>query len=190
MGLANSDAIKFVVDLLTSLIENVNKITGLLGNDGLGGFVTMLIRLATVIASLKSGEAILNGILKTLTTTGASSIFGMDLSNKKINFFAPLTSDLKLLAKEWKRGEGLLKNFKTGLKEVGTEGTGLLSILVKYGKYIGIFTLLAGAVLLVAKAFKEAQDSAKLEAINKSIEEMSTEAEKAKEELSEITSAR
>lgn len=190
MGLANSEAIKFVVDLLTSLIENINKLTGLFGNDGLGGFVTMLVRLGTVIASLKSGEAILNGILKTLTATGVSSIFGVDLSNKKINFFAPLTNDLKLLAKEWKQGEGLLKNLKTGLKEVGAEGTGLLSILVKYGKYIGIFTLLAGAVSLVAKAFREAQDSAKLEVINKSIEEMSTESEKAKDELNEITSAR
>ena len=190
MGLANSDAIKFVVDLLTNLIESVNKVTGLFGNDGLGGFVTMLIRLAAVITSLKSGEAILNGILKTLSSTGVSSIFGIDLNDKKINFFAPLTNDLKLLAKEWKRGDGLLKNLKIGLKGVRAEGTGLLSILVKYGKYIGIFTLLAGAVLLVAKAFREAQDSAKLEAINKSIEEMSTEAEKAKEELSEITSAR
>lgn len=190
MGLANSDAIKFVIDLLTNLIESVNKMTGLFGNDGLGGFVTMLIRLAAVITSLKSGEAILNGILKTLSSTGVSSIFGIDLNDKKINFFAPLTNDLKLLAKEWKQGNGLLKNFKAGLREVRAEGTGLLSILVKYGKYIGIFTLLAGAVLLVAKAFREAQDSAKLEAINKSIEEMSTEAEKAKEELSEITSAR
>lgn len=190
MGLANSDAIKFVVDLLTSLIESINKITGLFGNDGLGGLVTMLIRLAAVITSLKSGEAILNGILKTLSSTGVSSIFGIDLNDKKINFFAPLTNDLKLLAKEWKQGDGLLKNFKAGLREVRAEGTGLLSILVKYGKYIGVFTLLAGAVLLVAKAFREAQDSAKLEAINKSIEEMSTEAEKAKEELSEITSAR
>ena len=84
----------------------------------------------------------------------------------------------------------MLKNLKTGFKEVGAEGTGLLSILVKYGKYIGIFALLAGAISLVAKAFREAQDSAKLEVVNKSIEEMSAESEKAKDELNEITSAR
>ena len=190
MGLANSDAIKFIIDLLTALIEGINKLTGAFGNEGLGGFITMLVRLTTVIASLKSGEAILNSILKSLAATGISSVFGLDLNDKKINFFAPLTNDLKLFIKEWKGGKGLLENFKIGLKSVGAEGTGLLSILIKYGKYIGIFTLLAGAILLVAKAFQKAQDSAKLEAINKSIEEMSTEAEKAKEELNEITSAR
>jgi hypothetical protein len=68
MGLANSDVIKWAVDLLTDLIEGVNKLTGFAGNDGLGGVITMFLRLGTVIGALKGGKGILDGLLKTISS--------------------------------------------------------------------------------------------------------------------------
>jgi hypothetical protein len=88
MGLANSDAIKFAVDALTMLLEAVNKLTGLAGNDGFGGIITAVIRLATVIGALKSGEGILNGILKYFKNSGFENI--IKIGDNKIDFFGPL----------------------------------------------------------------------------------------------------
>lgn len=147
MGLANSDAIKFAVDALTMLLEAINKLTGLAGNDGFGGIITAVIRLATVIGALKSGEGILNGILKYLKNSGFESI--IKIGDNKIDFFGPLlkTTD--------KAGNDLLKITKI-LKDPALRGQaftmaaanakGFLAVLAKFAPYVGILLALGAAI--------------------------------------------
>ena len=73
MGLANNEVIKAGVDLLTWLLETINKITGVAGNEGLGGVITMFARLATVIGALKGGGAIIKNLISGMAKTGAFS---------------------------------------------------------------------------------------------------------------------
>ena len=73
MGLANNEVIKAGVDLLTWLLETINKITGVAGNEGLGGVVTMFARLATVIGALKGGGAIIKNLISGMAKTGVFS---------------------------------------------------------------------------------------------------------------------
>jgi hypothetical protein len=73
MGLANNEVIKAGVDLLTWLLETINKITGVAGNEGLGGVVTMFARLATVIGALKGGGAIIKNLIGGMAKTGVFS---------------------------------------------------------------------------------------------------------------------
>ena len=62
MGLANSSIIKAGVDLLTKLINAVNKLTGLLG-EGAGGVA----KFAIAFGALKGGGAIFNSLLKSFS---------------------------------------------------------------------------------------------------------------------------
>ena len=81
MGLANSGLVKGVVDALTWVLEIINKITGALGNDGLGGAVTMLMRFLTVFAALKGGKALLGSILGMTAFGQKFSMLGIALTN-------------------------------------------------------------------------------------------------------------
>lgn len=59
MGISNSSVIKGAVDLLTNLLNIINKVTGAFG-EGAGG----VLKLATAMGGLKLGSAILNKGLK------------------------------------------------------------------------------------------------------------------------------
>jgi hypothetical protein len=88
MGLANNEVIKGAVDLITSLLEGVNNLTDV-GSDGLGGLMTTLLRLGTVIASLKGGKAIIEGLLK-LFINNKSSLGKKVYEESGISFGAAL----------------------------------------------------------------------------------------------------
>lgn len=150
MGLANSDAIKFAVDALTMLLEAINKLTGLAGNDGFGGIITAVIRLATVIGALKSGEGILNGILKYFKDAGFENI--IKIGDKKLDFFGPLlkTTDragndllgiVEILKDPALRGEAFAM--------AATKAKGFLAVLGKFAPYIGILLALGAAINLI-----------------------------------------
>jgi hypothetical protein len=57
MGLADNDVIKFVVDLLTKLLETVNNLT-----DDLGSTAGGIAKLGIAIAGLKIGKSVFNAI--------------------------------------------------------------------------------------------------------------------------------
>jgi hypothetical protein len=69
MGLANSEVIKFFVDLLTGLITTVNNLTDLLPGAGSG-----IAKLLLTIGSLKAGAAIFDGFFTNLRKTGTEAM--------------------------------------------------------------------------------------------------------------------
>jgi hypothetical protein len=60
MGLANNEVIKLGVDVLTGILETVNKLTEAL--SGGNGLVKSLVSLMTVIGALKGGASIFNSL--------------------------------------------------------------------------------------------------------------------------------
>jgi hypothetical protein len=60
MGLANNEALKFGVDLLTKVLETINKLTD--GISGGNGLVKSVVSLVTVIGALKGGRALLGNV--------------------------------------------------------------------------------------------------------------------------------
>jgi hypothetical protein len=74
MGIANNEAIKDGVDLLTKLLETINRITDA-GDGKVGKFTTSILRLGTVLLGLKGGGAVLGGLLKFISPTG---LFGKE----------------------------------------------------------------------------------------------------------------
>ncbi|MBP5694831.1 MAG: phage tail tape measure protein, partial [Bacilli bacterium] len=71
MGLANNQAIKTVVDLLTNFINLINKITDGLSNKN--GALKTLFDFGFLIGGIKLARAAFNGFFKWLTTTSVST---------------------------------------------------------------------------------------------------------------------
>jgi hypothetical protein len=57
MGIANSDAIKFIIDALTELLNTLNSAT-----NGVSGFSTFIMKMFTIITTFKIGKGIFNKI--------------------------------------------------------------------------------------------------------------------------------
>ena len=195
MGLANNELIKGAVDLLTEILEKLNQFTDF-GSDGLGGVITMLTRLTTVILGLKGGKAIIEGLLKTFisgkTAWGKQMLEGLDGMGLG-----------KALFKKWQLDKGII-----GWTDEAVEATKVLSEVesgfagakagaIAFGKslaklsiYIAVLAAIAIAVYAIVKSFKDAQNEAKLDKINEEIKQLNTEAQNAQDELEEIGSAR
>lgn len=80
MGLANDKAVKFVIDLLTKLIEVINKVT-----SGLPGLLGSFVKLSTAIVLFKLGKKILTGFFTWIK--GEASKSGEEASNAWTNSF-------------------------------------------------------------------------------------------------------
>ena len=187
MGLANNEVIKVGVDLLTSLLETINKITGVAGTGGIGGLITMLLRLGTVIGALKGGEAIFNSLLKSLANKGFKI-----LDVTKINELKGVGDAFESL----KKGSDILKDpalrgeaFKTLGANVKGAGQALWGVFKKFGGWIALVLALGAAINALVKSFQGAQKSAKMEGLQESLTNLQNEADAAKTELSEIGSA-
>lgn len=153
MGLANSDVIKLAVDALTLLIETVNKLTGIAGNDGIGGIVTMFMRLATVIGALKGGQSALHNILSYLSTSGFGPIMKVGEDGKGV---------LEALASTSKRATNDLKGIVAILKDPAMKGEvfsllaskagGFLSVLTQIAPFIAVVVALGAAINVVSNS--------------------------------------
>lgn len=153
MGLANSDVIKLAVDALTLLIETVNKLTGKAGNDGIGGIVTIFMRLATVIGALKGGQSALYNILSYLSTSGFGPIMKIGEDGKGI---------LEALASTSKRATNDLKGIVAILKDPAMKGEvfsllaskagGFLSVLTQIAPFIAVIAALGAAINVVSNS--------------------------------------
>lgn len=185
MGLANSDAIKFAVDALTMLLETINKLTGLAGNDGFGGIITAIIRLATVIGALKGGEGILNGILKYFKDAGFENIIKID---DKIDFFGPLLKTTDKASNGLLRIVEILKNPALrgeAFMMAATKAKGFLAVLVKFAPYIGILLALGAAIKLVYDNSLAGQ----IKAAEKATERASEKAQEAAQEYDNLNNS-
>jgi hypothetical protein len=59
MGLANNEFLKGAVDILTLIIEGINKMTNALSGEN--GLIKSIVSLTTVVGALKLGGSILKG---------------------------------------------------------------------------------------------------------------------------------
>ena len=185
MGLADSDVIKGVVDLLTMLLNAVNKITDF-GSSGAGGFMTFLTRIATIMVSLKSGSAIFKGLMKTF----------VDPSSKLGKTFFDETGGLEKTFKSFGEALESLPIKLTKLTSGAKAGKTALSI---FGKALPIGAVMGwGAAILAVVAIlgffiqknREASTSVKLDKVNEEIKKLEVATEDTKNKIEEISSAK
>lgn len=169
MGLANNEVIKAGVDLLTWLLETINKITGVAGNEGLGGVVTMFARLVTVIGALKGGGAIIKNLISGMAKTGVFSkntlgIMGLDETGnwiKDISLMKILMNTLNITTEKshilfGKLGIAITKA-ATGFKLAGAEGAVAgASVTIGWLPVVGIIAGIIVVVWALVAAFKAA----------------------------------
>ena len=113
MGLANNEAIKTVVDLLTKFIDKINDITTSLSGESSG--LKTFFDFAFLVAGIKVARAALNGFFGWFVKSGAkagqdsgrqlSTSFGLHIKN--------IDKDLRIKAKEM--AKGLQNGLKGGL---------------------------------------------------------------------------
>jgi hypothetical protein len=141
MGLADSDVIKGVVDLLTMLLNVVNKLTDF-GSSGAGGFMTFLTRVATVMVSLKSGSAIFKGLMKTF----------VDPSSKLGKTFLDETGGLEKTFKSF--GE-VLESLPIKFTKIASGAKAGKTAISIFGKTMALGPVLAYAagIMIIATAF-------------------------------------
>ena len=208
MGLANNEVIKAGVDLLTWLLETINKITGVAGNEGLGGVVTMFARLATVIGALKGGGAIIKGLLSEVVKTGGLTkeqmkmmgTLGMNEAGnwvKDISLMKILMNTLNITTEKshilfGKLGIAVTKA-ATGFKLAGAEGA-VAGAAVTIG-WLPVVGIIAGIIVVVwalVAAFKAAHAASpegKLEAASAAADSAAEAAEGAAQAYEHLAAA-
>jgi hypothetical protein len=78
MGLANNEILKTGIDVLTKLLETVNKITG-----NMPGAIKSIANLGITIAGLKGASAVLNGVMASLGSVAAGTGLNLGANLKK-----------------------------------------------------------------------------------------------------------
>lgn len=133
MGLANDEAIKFAVDVLTKILETINSIID--GISGGNGLVKSLVSLRLVVSTFKGIKKVLEGnIGKNLSENPLGSLFGKKDGKNALQ----VTKNTEKEAKQGgqKTGNAFVNGFKERIKNVKTNG------LIK-----GLFTKNAGVEL-------------------------------------------
>ena len=208
MGLANNEVIKAGVDLLTWLLETINKITGVAGNEGLGGVITMFARLATVIGALKGGGAIIKGLLSEVVKTGGLTkeqmkmmgTLGMDEAGnwvKDISLMNILVNTLNITTEKshilfGKLGIAVTKA-ATGFKLAGAEGAVAgAAVTIGWLPVVGIIAGIIVTVIALVAAFKAAHAASpegKLEAASAAADSAAEAAEGAAQAYEHLAAA-
>lgn len=161
MGLANNTVIKGAVDALTLFLNALNDITSLAGNEGLGGVITGLSKLALTIAALRGGGALADTFF---------GYFGMlNEDTKGLYKFANGLEAIKLTAKDIPGKFASLGEkasaFKTKIVDAFGAAKAAFSVtsLLKYIGVIGGVVAALAVVVSVYKAIKAASPEAQLE---------------------------
>ena len=162
MGLANNEVIKGFVDILTWLLKAVNEITGIAGNDGLGGVITAFVRLATVIASLRGAQSILRKL-------SGSILSQAGFAEKAAGAFLKTSKEIGTMGVQAGKTFKIFANFFS-----------------KFGGWIGLLVGLGLAISAVVKGYQAAQKSQKMEDLNSSMKEFENSANEAKIALEEM----
>ena len=162
MGLANNEVIKAFVDILTWLLKAVNEITGIAGNDGLGGVITAFVRLVTVIASLRGAQSILRKL-------SGSILSQAGFAEKAAGAFLKTGKEIGTM------GVQAGKTFKI-----------FTAFFSKFSGWIGLLVGLGLAISAVVKGYQAAQKSQKMEDLNSSMKEFENSANEAKIVLEEM----
>ena len=111
-GIANNELIKFGVDVLTKLLELVNKLS-----SGTGDFGEALIKLGLGYGAIKGGGALLKNLFGYLSGSPVVKDAGAGLGAKFIEGFKTKITDTKTIS----QSEQGLKKFFAGFKKINTE---------------------------------------------------------------------
>lgn len=104
-GIANSDAIKWTVDLLTKLLGIINDLT-----DSTNPFVNTFIKLAVAMAGLRVGGGVLRGVTKKVLPGVANTLFTSGQGKK-----AARTASGSIQGTAVKDGENFMSSFIKGM---------------------------------------------------------------------------
>ena len=126
MGITNNQAIKAGVDILTGLLNVINKVTGVTGNEGIGGLITAISKLALAWTGLRAGKAVLAGLSTSLSKAGVEA--GITLGQGLRNGFAAEFS-----------GKGLIK-MKTAFGGLNNSNLLQTKALAKYRAEMALLT--------------------------------------------------
>ena len=179
MGLANSDAIKWVVDVLTDILNVANQLTDF-GSSGAGGFMTFLSRVLTIVAGLKSGRAVLKGLGKIFINPDSrfgKSFLGEFITGQEKSFkgFGEVLGTLPIkftkITEGAKAGKTAITLFGKALPIGPVAGWG--AVIIAAAVALGI---------LIKKAH-DAQTSVKLEKVNKEIKKLDESIAETKNEI-------
>ena len=179
MGLANSDFVKGAVDGLAKILEALNKITGSAGSDGLGGFITMMLRFGTVMLSLRVGSKIFDGIFKVLGS-GSKQLGGISKG------FLGLGRNIGEAAAGASKASGAFLNLSGIGSKIGAAfagiGKSILTVAASFLKIAVVAAVVAAAIWLIKAAFDKLHDATpegKLEAAQEATQRAGEAAEEA-----------
>lgn len=188
MGILNSDLTKGIVDLLTNILNGVNQLTSGFGtlNDGIGGVINSVLKLSTLLVSLRLGKSILGGIGKglmgTVTTAGAEAVTaaaGTAASNFK---FLSVGAGLKTLGAG---AAGSLKTLGAGfLKPLASLATSIAPLLPA----LGAIAAAAGTAYIAIKKLYDASPAGQIKIAEKYAASLSEVADAARSSQREIES--
>lgn len=206
MGLTNSSLLKAGVDILTNLLNTINSITNL-GSEGLGGTVTSILRLGTVLLGLRAGNAIFTSFtrnFRALSLDSAGKFIGYNFGGAiaatfkdGVKFFGGLVDKVKTFAQVMSspalRGvwlAGLVENFKALAKSAGSFFSSIGKLLLKFGPQLLLIAAAIAAIVVVVKEFKAAQLENQIAALNEQASRFGETANEAEQELNEIADSR
>ena len=217
MGISNSSLLKAGVDVLTDLLNAINSLTNF-GSEGLGGITTSILRLGTVLLSLKAGNAIFSMFTKYFKAVSVDSATGKFLGYNfgkaigltfseigvaikgfgtkligtftKVKSFLVANSFTDILTK----GFGKLV---TGAKKAGDAlvgfGKSAIASFSTWGPWLGAIIAVAAAIaalVITVKAFKAAQLENQIAALNEQASRFGEVANEAEQELNDIADSR
>ena len=198
MGLANNEIIKFGVDLLTEFINVINKIT-----EALPGATGNIAKLLLTIGGLKAGGAIFDSFFQNLKKVGPEAMGPFQaLFNSLTTNFGALKNNISGIFTSIKTMGGLGGTIKTlataffGLssatREAAMNTLGFSSALATCP--IGWIALAIAAAIAaiygLIKAWQAASDTFKMEAINDSINQMTSNIENAKKAIDDLKNSK
>lgn len=198
MGLANNELIKFGVDLLTAFVTVVNKVT-----DALPGATGNIAKLLITIGSLKAGGAIFDSFFQNLKRTGAEAMGPFQA------LWSALTDNVKLLGENI-TGIGTkikaLGGFSGAIKVLttaffGTSKAARVAAVETLGFSSALATTPIGWIAIaiaalialiygLVKAWQAASDAFKMNAINDSINQMTSNIEDAKKAIDDLKNSK
>ena len=117
MGLANNEVIKLGVDVLTGILETVNKLTESL--SGGNGLIKSIVSLASVIGALKGGASIFNSLFGYKKQIGE-----IDLGNGQKGSITLGKMSKKTQAEGEEAAAGLAFGLQKGIKQWQSNGLG------------------------------------------------------------------
>lgn len=194
MGLANNELIKFGVDLLTSFVTVINKVT-----EALPGATGNIAKLLLTIGGLKAGGAIFDSFFQNLKKVGPEAMGPFQALTKSISSnFLSFKTNIGGLFNNIKAMGGLSGTIKTlegaffgldgGIRAANMAQLGFNTTLAAspIGWIVLAIAAAIAAIYGLVKAWQAASDAFKLSAINDSINQMTSNVEGAKQAIDDL----